>query len=158
LLFVPTAVFAADWPTYRGNAGRTGNVDGKAGPAKPRVIWTKASTKDNFVGSPMATDKVICISALGAFNSGSLLALDASGDKANLVWSKAPPLLKLPVVSSPVFAAGTVIFGDGMHQTDGALLRCVDAASGRLLWQHSVPGKLVHMEGAAVVADGKVYV
>jgi outer membrane protein assembly factor BamB len=148
---------AADWPTYRGNAERTGNIDGKPGPAKPRVIWSRTSTKDNFIGSPSVADKVVCISSLGAFNSGSVLALDAAANEAKLVWSKAPPLLKLPTVSSPVFAGGMVIFGDGMHQTDGAILRGVDAASGRLLWQHSVPGSLVHMEGAAVVAEGKVY-
>jgi outer membrane protein assembly factor BamB len=162
LLFALVSVsFAADWPTYRGNAERTGNVDGKAGPAKPRVIWTKLSTKKepaNFIGSPSVAERVVCIASLGAFNSGSVLAMDAAANEAKPVWSKGPPLLKLPTVSSPVFAGGTGIFGDGMHQTDGALLRGVDATSGRLLWQHSVPGTLVHMEGAAVAAAGKVYV
>lgn len=149
---------AADWPTYRGNPQRTGNIDGQAGPAKPRVIWARSSGQENFVGSPAVADQVVCISALGAFNSGSLLALDAAANEAKLAWSKTPPLLKLPTVSSPVFAGGTVIFGDGMHQTDGAMLRGVDAATGRLLWQHSVPGSLVHMEGAAVVHEGKVFI
>jgi outer membrane protein assembly factor BamB len=153
--------YAADWPTYRGNASRTGNVDGQPGPAKPRVLWKVVSSKEkpaNFIGSPSVADKVVCSTSLGAFNSGSVLALDAAATDAKQVWSKGPPLLKLPTVSSPVFASGTVIFGDGMHQTDGALLRGVDSATGRLLWQHSVPGTLVHMEGAAVIADGKVYI
>lgn len=149
---------AADWPTYRGNVARTGNIDGKPGPTKPRVIWKRVGDKENFIGSASVADKVVTISSLGAFNSGSVLALDAAASEPKLIWSKAPPLLKLPVVSSPVCTGGTVIFGDGMHQTDGALLRGVDAAAGRLLWQHSVPGTLVHMEGAAVVTDGKVYV
>jgi outer membrane protein assembly factor BamB len=148
---------AADWPTYRGNVARTGNIDGKAGPAKPRVIWARASGKENFIGSPAVADKVVTVSALGAFNSGSVLAMDAAANEAKLVWSKSPPLLKLPTVSSPVFASGMVVFGDGMHQTDGAVLRGVDAATGRLLWQHSVPGSLVHMEGAAVFVEGKIY-
>src|SRR6187549_2309784 len=121
---------AADWPTYRGNAARTGNIDGQPGPAKPRVIWAKTG-KDNFVGSPSVADKVVTISALGAFNSGSVLAMDAAGNEAKLVWSKAPPLLKLPTVASPVFAADMVVFGDGMHQTDGAVLRGVDSKTGR---------------------------
>jgi len=149
---------AADWPTYRGNGERTGNIDGQPGPTKPRVLWSHANTKGNFVGSPAIAGKVVCISGLGAFNSGMLLALEAGSNENKLAWSKTPPLIKLPVVSSPVFAGGAVIFGDGMHQTDGASLRAVDAAAGRLIWQHSVPGKLVHMEGAAVAASGKVYV
>ncbi len=155
LLFV-ASLQAADWPTYRGNAERTGNLDGQRGPAKPRVLWMRTS-KDNYIGSPSVADQAIVIAALGAFNSGSVLAFDANATEAKVAWSKTPPLLKLPTVSSPIFAGGTVVFGDGMHQTDGAIMRGIDSASGRLLWQHAVPGKLVHMEGAVVIAEEKIY-
>src|SRR5207244_3346349 len=61
-------------------------------------------------------------------------------------------------VSSPAAYQGKLIFGDGMHQTDGATLYCLDAAKGLPIWQHPVPGSLVHLEGAPTVADGKAYV
>jgi outer membrane protein assembly factor BamB len=148
---------AADWPTYRGNAERTGNIDGQPGPTKPRVIWSIKGA-DNFVGSPAVMEKVVGVAALGAFNSGRLVAFDPSADQFTVKWKKEPPLLKLPVVSSPICVGGTVVFGDGMHQTDGAALRGVDAATGQLLWQHSVPGNLVHMEGAALASGERLYV
>ena len=35
-----------DWPTYRGNAQRTGAVDGVAGPKKPAIQWFLKSNLD----------------------------------------------------------------------------------------------------------------
>jgi outer membrane protein assembly factor BamB len=50
------------------------------------------------------------------------------------------------------------VFGDGMHQTDGAALHCLRADTGRPLWRLDVPGKLVHIEGGPTVAGGRAYV
>src|SRR5262249_31326875 len=48
--------------------------------------------------------------------------------------------------------------GDGMHQTNGAFLYCLDLNKGGTLWQLKVDGDLVHLEGSPTVgADGKVY-
>src|SRR5919204_573107 len=62
------------------------------------------------------------------------------------------------VVSSPGVAKGRLVFGDGMHQTDGATLHCLQADGGLPLWQLPVPGKLVHLEGSPTVAEGRVYI
>src|SRR5262245_36872039 len=156
LLVITPACALADWPTYRGNAQRTGSIDDRPGPTKPRVLWHYGG-KENYVGSPCIAGSRVCIAGLGAFNSGVVHALDTGSSDKRLAWSKAPPLLKLPVVSSPISAGESVLFGDGMHQTDGASLHAVLADSGRLLWKYELPGKLVHMEGAPTIAANRVY-
>jgi outer membrane protein assembly factor BamB len=150
------ACASADWPTYRGNAQRTGSIDDRPGPAKPRVLWHYGG-KENYVGSPCIAGNRICVAGLGAFNSGVVHALDTTSSDKRLAWSKAPPLLKLPVVSSPISLGESVLFGDGMHQTDGASLHAVLVDSGRLLWKYELPGKLVHMEGSPTIVGNRVY-
>jgi outer membrane protein assembly factor BamB len=64
----------------------------------------------------------------------------------------------LPTVSSPALYRGKLVFGDGMHQTDGAILYCLEADKGLPIWQHPVPGNLVHLEGSPTIQDGKAYI
>jgi outer membrane protein assembly factor BamB len=146
------------WLTYRGSAQRTGNVDGQSGPASPNVLWVFKS-QDHFVASPVPWGNQVFVAGLGAFNAPAFYALSADPKAAQRVaWSKGTPYLKLPTVSSPTVVDDKVIFGDGMHQTDGAVLHCLKTAGGMPLWQLPVPGKLVHLEGAATVSDGRVYI
>jgi outer membrane protein assembly factor BamB len=149
---------AEEWSTYRGNPQRTGNTDGKAGPAAPKVLWVY-KTKDHFIASPVPAGERLFVSGLGAFNVANFLCL-ATDPKAprRELWSKSTPYLKLPTVSSPAVAGGKVIFGDGMHQTDDAFLHCLKMDKGLPLWQLPVPGKLVHLEGSPALAGGKVYI
>jgi len=146
------------WSTYRGNLQRTGNSDGVAGPAAPKVQWVHRS-QEHFIAAPVPVGDRVYVSGLGAFNVSTFAAL-AADPKATqrAVWSKTTPYLKLPTVSSPAVADGKLVFGDGMHQTDGATLHCLRAEKGLPLWQLPVPGKLVHLEGSPTVADGRVYV
>src|SRR5437899_7342278 len=146
------------WLTYRGNAQRTGNVDGQSGPASPNVLWVFKS-QDHFVASPVPWGNQVFIAGLGAFNAPAFYALSAEAKATQRVaWTKGTPYLKLPTVSSPAVVDDKLIFGDGMHQTDGAVLHCLKSAGGMALWQLPVPGKLVHLEGAATVSDGRVYI
>jgi outer membrane protein assembly factor BamB len=95
---------------------------------------------------------------LGAFNVSTFRALAADPNAAErTAWSKTTPYLKLPTVSSPAVVDGKLIFGDGMHQTDGATLHCLRADNGLPLWQLPVPGTLVHLEGSPTVEKGRVY-
>jgi outer membrane protein assembly factor BamB len=144
------------WSTYRGNLQRTGNTDGIAGPGTPRVLWVYRS-QDHFIAAPVpAGDQLLC-SGLGVFNVPTLYCL-ATDPKAprRVVWSKTTPLLKLPIVSSPAVLADRLFLGDGMHQTDGAVLHCLSRQSGLPLWQFPVPGKLVHLEGSPTFANDRV--
>ncbi len=142
--------------TYRGDSRRTGS-DGKDGPASPKVLWVWKSS-DHFIAAPVAAKDQLFVSGLGGFNIPVLTCLnvDPKADK-RVVWTKSTPYLKLPAVSSPALHDGKLIFGDGMHQTDGAILHCLRLDKGRMLWQYPIPGNLVHLEGSPTISEGRVY-
>ena len=150
----------APWATYRGNPQRTGNTDNQPGPAAPALLWSVKS-QDHFVASPVPMGDKLYISGLGGFNRPvlSLYPL-AKGPKPEPVWVKSAPYLKLASVSSPAFdaAKNLLVLGDGMHQDSGGLLHCLDAVSGRPLWQMPLPGDLIHLEGGPTILGGKVYI
>ncbi|MBY0526283.1 MAG: PQQ-like beta-propeller repeat protein [Gemmataceae bacterium] len=159
---------AAGWTTYRGNAQRTG-ADDKAGPEKPKVLWVwvpevedamkkKAKIVEHFVGSPVPAGGKLFLGGVGAFNASTVYCLEQEpkGDKQQ-VWSRAAPWVKLPVVSSPAVADGKLIFGDGMHQTDGAFLNVWPTDGEPPLWAYPLPGKLVHLEGSPTVVGKQAY-
>jgi outer membrane protein assembly factor BamB len=155
---VNSSAAESGWTMYRGNAQRTGNTDGKAGPTNPAVLWVMPS-KEHFVASPTPAGDRVFISGLGPFNVSTFYSL-AADPKADprVLWTKTTPFLKLPTVSSPAVVGDKLIFGDGMHQTDaGATLYCLGLDKGRPYWQLPVLGSLVHMEGSPTVVVGKVY-
>jgi outer membrane protein assembly factor BamB len=148
---------AEPWSTYRGNPERTGNTDGKPGPVAPKVLWT-FKAQEHFIASPVPFGDQLYVSGLGAFNVSTFYSLATDPKAVNRkTWSKSAPYLKLPTVSSPAVAEGKLVFGDGMHQTDGAILHCLALNGGLPLWQLPMPGTLVHLEGSPTVADRRVY-
>ena len=153
--------FAAEpgpWATYRGNPQRTGNTDNAAGPEKPVILWSVKST-DHFIASPVPVKDAVYVAGIGAFNrpSASLFPLAGKNPPAP-VWVKSAPYLKLGSVSSPAVAGDYLVFGDGIHQDSGGVLHCVNAATSKPLWQLVLPGDLIHLEGAPVVAGGKAFI
>lgn len=148
----------ADWTTNRGNLERTGNLDAQPGPKKPNVLWAYKAA-EHFVASPVPDGGTLFVAGLGAFGTPLMHAFSIDPDiPERTLWSKGAPLLTLPTVSPPAIASGLVVFGDGMHQTDGAVLYCVRAENGRPVWQYPVVGKLVHMEGAPTIEKDRVYI
>ena len=149
---------ADPWSTYRGNPQRTGNTDNVAGPATPKVLW-KLDSREHFVAAPVPFGDGLIVSGLGAFNVPTFYYL-ATDPKATqrVRWSKSVPYLKLPVVSAPAASGEWILFGDGMHQTDGARLHCLHGKTGMPLWQLNVPGTLVHLEGSPTVTNGRVFI
>jgi outer membrane protein assembly factor BamB len=146
------------WSTYRGNPQRTAHTDGQPGPAAPKVLWTLKS-KDHYIASPVPVGNRLYVSGLGAFNLGNFACLSTDVKvKSRTLWAKTTPLLKLPTVSSPGIYKDYLVFGDGMHQTNGAVLYCLEAKDGGPVWRHSVPGDLVHLEGSPTIVDGKAYI
>src|SRR5262249_26116092 len=127
---VNAASGADPWSTYRGNAERTGNTDGRAGPSQPKVLWV-LPTREDFVGAPIPVGDQLFIGGLGSFNGSSFHCI-AADPKAvrRIAWTKTTPYLKLPMVSSPALSSGCLVFGDGMHQTDGAFLHCLRVDTG----------------------------
>jgi outer membrane protein assembly factor BamB len=150
----------APWSTYRGNARRTGNTDNVAGPATPAVLWSVQS-REHYAASPVPAGSDVLFPALGSFNDGVVHSFPMAPKDPKAVkptWSKGPPFVKLPTVSSPALANGKIVFGAGMHQSDGAALYCFPADGGHLLWMVSMAGPLIHMEGPPSIANGRVYV
>src|SRR5260370_1291782 len=87
--FLSAASAAEDgWTMYRGNAQRTANTDGKAGPDKPNVLWAYKS-QDHFVAAPTPMGDRVFFTGLGAFNVGTLysFAVDPKADP-RVVWSR----------------------------------------------------------------------
>ncbi len=156
LLLLPISLHAQDMSTYRYNPQRTAS-DGQAGPQTPKILWVQKS-KDHYIASPVVAGPRLFLSSLGAFNIGNFSAFAADPKPASrTLWIKTTPYLKLPSVSSPGIFGSTVIFGDGMHQTNGATLHCLDVETGLPAWQIQVPGELVHLEGSPAIVGGKVY-
>jgi len=152
-----SSVHAAEWTTARGNPQRTGNVDDLPGPKAPNILWIHKA-QDHFIASPVPGPKALYVSVMGTLNTGSFHALNLSSGAADRVmWSKTVPFIVRPTVSSPAVADGMVVFGDGMHQTDDAILYCVHPDTGMPLWRFSVPGKLVHLEAGPTIDQGRVY-
>ena len=149
---------AADWPTNRGNMARTGTADSSAGPKSGKVLWVHKST-DHYIAAPVPAGDMLLVSSLAAFNTSSFQSLTIDPVAANRTrWVKAVPYLKLPTVCAPAVAGNLVVFGDGMHQTDGAILHGVRLDTGLPLWQYPVPGQLVHLEGAPTISNGRVII
>lgn len=147
----------AGWTTYRGNPQRSGCADGLSGPTSPKVLWHWQTT-EHFIASPVPHGDRLFVSGLGGFNAPRFYCLDTTPKPANrVVWSKTVPVIKQPTVSSPAIVDGKLIFGDGMHQTDGAILHGMAMDNGKSLWQLPVPGELVHLEGSPTVVAGKAY-
>jgi len=145
-----------DWPAHRGGPARTGNVDGKPGPAHPKVLWVQRS-KDQFLAPLSVGAGKLFVTVMGPFNSGAIRALDLAEAKPAF-WSKGAPAIKLPTVGSPVVSGGKVVFGEGMHQTEGSALHCLRAGDGRPLWRLDVSGELVHIEASPTLTGGKAVV
>jgi outer membrane protein assembly factor BamB len=154
---IPGLLHAAEpWSTYRGNVQRTGSTE-DAGPMSAKVLWSFKSTT-HFIAAPVPYENRLLVSGLGAYNTAVLYCLDTDPAAAQReVWRKGPPGLTLPTVSSPALSGGKFVFGDGMHQTDDAVLHCLRLDKGQPLWQSPQTGALVHLEGSPTIVEGKVY-
>lgn len=152
-----TAIAGDATATYRGNLQRTGS-DGSTLPPTPKVLWVYQAP-ESFLGAPVVQERRLFISGLGTFNVSTFYCLNTDLNAHQRVrWSKTAPLLQLPIVSSPAIVGEYLVFGDGMHTTDGGHLHALRTTDGLPLWQLSVPGNLVHLEGSPTIAGQRVYV
>jgi outer membrane protein assembly factor BamB len=156
-IMAPTARAQAPWSTYRANSQRTGHGDSQPGPAAPKILWAQKSTS-HYIASPVPVGDRLIVSGLGAFNVAVFQCLSTEPNpKERVLWTKTTPYLKQPTVSSPGLAEGKIVFGDGMHQNHGATLHCLDVLTGLPLWQHPVPGELVHLEGSPTLQKSRAF-
>src|SRR4051812_12311677 len=89
---------AEPWSTYRGNAQRTGNADGKPGPAALTALWVYRA-QEHFVAAPTPTADHLLVPGLGAFNVATLFGFALAPEtQARVAWTRTAPFLKLPSV------------------------------------------------------------
>jgi outer membrane protein assembly factor BamB len=149
-----SAAEPVDWPVFGGNAERTGNIDGKAGPEKPNERWRFVDPDSQAMSidaSPAVCGGRVYIgggksSPFG--NTGKMYCLDLKG---NLIWEFKTAKW---VFSSPAVCDGRVYFGEGLHTDAPCKLYCLSAETGKELWTFTSRS---HVESSPQVLDGKIY-
>ncbi len=175
-----TATFQGDVLTYRGNAGRTGEMPGPGPAGSPAVAWTFHAAAP-FHSSPVVQDGVVfAVSGDGIAHAVAL----ATGTERWQVDLGAPvggsPLLvgDLIVVGDDLGIVHAIAIADGAERwtaaTDGSIngaavtdgeriavatgtgtAYALDPTSGRILWQVSLPGAV---STSPTLAGGTLYV
>ena len=110
---------ADDWPTYRGNAARSGRSNALI-PSQPTRLW-----EARLPGKPSAPTVAAGKVFLSLTDRNAVIALDAGRGEQEWTFSTGGR-----VDSPPTIAAGRAYFGCG----DGYVY-CVDAARGKLIWR-----------------------
>ena len=64
--------FAQDWPTYQGDARRSGCPDGRPLPARVKVLWVLPGNS-HYLAAPAVSAGRLILPALGAFNAAGSL-------------------------------------------------------------------------------------
>jgi outer membrane protein assembly factor BamB len=154
--------FAALRPGQRG-VGAAENVTGE-GRAAVRLNreagWRTAfDGKGSILSSPLvAGDRVYVAAARGvADRFGSLYCIDLNKRGANtrgIVWTFDNDGAMKEVFCSPALADGRIYIGEGFHEDRGCNLYCLDAKTGKKLWEFPTDS---HTESTPVVVGGKVY-
>jgi outer membrane protein assembly factor BamB len=160
----------AEWPTYRGDAQRSGARNAKA-ILKPKLLWTFApQEKKGFVrmhSSPTVVDNQLYIGALHevlTFTEGTMYCVNVGEGRSSagqqlkpgdLLWKFTADSTLKPVFSSPSVAGGKLYFGEGYHQDSQCRLFCLDAANGVQLWSITTQS---HVESSPAIVGDAVYV
>ena len=143
------------WTTFRGNANRTGRVDGLSGPIDGNALWVfkaKGARTVQFLSSPAIVGNRLYIGAVaGSVFSvrGATFCIDT--DKNEVVWENKS---EIPIFSSPAVVAGRVYIGEGFHLDSGCRLRCLDANTGEPIWSFTTAS---HVESTPFITKGRLY-
>ncbi|KPK80796.1 MAG: hypothetical protein AMJ81_11310, partial [Phycisphaerae bacterium SM23_33] len=146
----------ADWPAYRGGIERRGSSGDGPDPLERAILRTFADENvKTFHASPAVTGNRVYVATAnkGVFaDSGAICCLDA--DTLGLAWRYAPRGFRA-TYSSPAVAEGYVVCGEGLHFTREARITCLDAATGRRLWELRTKS---HVESSPCIYEGKAYI
>ncbi len=143
------------WPTFRGDANRTGNVDGLPGPANGTLFWVFSAENRKmvqFFSSPAVVGNRLYIgAAIGGFFSSSGTTYCIDTDTKEIVWQHDSDIA---IASSPAVVAGRVYIGEGFHEDSGCQLRCLDAQTGDPIWSFTTAS---HVESTPFITKGRLY-
>jgi outer membrane protein assembly factor BamB len=134
-------------------AGTGGTAQGDSTPY--RVVWRFPPNQPSWIASsPLVNGGRVYVGAVHgvAFRSGAVYCLDTATGEVS--WSFNDGGQMKDVFSSPCLADGRLYIGEGFHQDAGCKLYCLDAETGRKLWDFPTRS---HTEATPCVAGGKVY-
>ena len=137
----------AAWPTFRGDASRTGCIEPGASPAGRKAwVFRDPVGPGTFASSPAVVDGRIYVGS----DNGKVYCLDAV--KGTVIWTFAAAR---PVFASPVVVEGRVYVGEGLHQDSNCSVYCLDAHTGKKVWEFRT---ISHVEFSPTLHDGRLYV
>ena len=122
----------------------------------PEVVWTFEQPESGaIVSGPVVDGERIYAAAIrdnALAPSGVVYCLDRR--RGTLRWKFDDDGMMRQTISTPCLAGGRLYVGEGMHGNDVCKLYCLDAATGRKLWQFVTGG---HIESSPCVAGGAVF-
>jgi outer membrane protein assembly factor BamB len=122
----------------------------------PQVVWTfEQPQRGAIISTPAVNAEWLYVSAIrdNALDpSGVVYCLDRR--RGTVSWTFDDGGTMRHTISSPCLADGRLYVGEGMHGNDVCKLYCLDAATGRKLWEFVTGG---HIESSPCVAGGAVF-
>lgn len=134
----PLAAGTGDWPIYRGNPERTGNMPGPGIDGQPVELW-RVEVEGSIESAPAVVNGVLYFGA----GDGGVSGLDTT--TGALIWQFGADS---PISSSPAVVNGRVYAG-----SDHGTLYALDAASGQEQW--TFPG--TRADASVAVVDDVIY-
>jgi outer membrane protein assembly factor BamB len=123
----------------------------------PSEVWSfQPNGVGQFAGPPLVAGERAYVA--GAFSAGFrgygvLFALDRLTGREVWRFDDGGELKR--VFSAPCLADGRLYFGEGFHEDSNCRVLCVDATTGRKVWQFATQS---HTESGPCVADGWVFI
>ena len=107
-----------------------------------------------IAASPLVVEDRVYVGAVHGeqYQSGTLYCLNRA--TRDVIWSFNDDGKMKNAFSSPCVADGRVYTGEGFHQHADCKMFCLDAATGKKIWEFPTRS---HTESSPVVVDGKVY-
>jgi outer membrane protein assembly factor BamB len=157
-MFLVFILFSASWSKESNATGvQEEEIASTAGAATHRVAWRFQPKVERcwIASSPVVDGERVYIGAVfpSAFGgSGAVYCVERKSGKE--IWMFNDGGAMKDVFSSPCVADGRIYIGEGFHQHADCKLYCLDAATGKKLWEFTTSS---HTESTPCVSGGKVY-
>ncbi|MSR55256.1 MAG: hypothetical protein EXS09_18515 [Gemmataceae bacterium] len=139
----------------RGPSMTSGEAKGGVKLAEQPLWVFEPKEKGEIVSTPCVTPERVFVTVHHRPNPisqyGRVYALDPAN--GNVLWTFDDDENLKPMFCSPVFANGKLYFGEGYHTDRDSKMFCVDAATGKKVWEFPTNS---HTESTPAVANGKV--
>lgn len=136
-LAIASAIFAADWPVFRGDPALQGVAASADIPADPKLLW-EVETGDGMSSTPVIVGDQVYVGLV----SGDLLCLSLKDGQE--VWKyqslpNAKPNELPPAFMAPIAASNSMVFAGDQEGT----MHAIDRATGKAVWSYDDGGEFV---------------